>query len=94
MSTSDVLAEALGQVQQQEARVILLEKMLIMALMGAEGQTLAIDPKYADAASSFQGGFDVGVGKVSLVPPEEVKKFPPAGIAIRMVARTFDDECY
>lgn len=92
MSVADKLSYALAAVRQQETRVILLEKLLVMALLGSEGQALVINPKFADAAALFDGGLDIGNGQVKLVSSEGMKKNPPVGVSIRMSARTFDIE--
>lgn len=94
MAASAALEEALSEVRNQEHRVQLLEKLLIMALMGTEGQRLKIDPAFADAAKTFDGGFDIGNSEVRLISAEEINshRMPPSGVAIRMFARTESDE--
>ncbi|MTW08776.1 hypothetical protein GM524_12975, partial [Streptococcus pneumoniae] len=58
MAAHSQLAKALAQVELHESRLILLEKILIMALMEAGG-TLRIPPELLKAAEHYAGGFDV-----------------------------------
>lgn len=91
MSAFAALEDALQQVLNQEARVQLLEKLLIMILLN-NGGGIAIPSKFADDARDFDGYFDIGSGVMTLVSAKDAQGMPPPGVSIRTFARGYYGE--
>lgn len=94
MGAAADLEFALAQVKAQEDRLVLLEKILVMALLEAPDGFLSIPPASAHIAENYTGGFDIGKGKITLIDEQTLhsKDFPSEGVSIRIFARTFQDE--